>query len=147
MVDIKIKRITPFIFILSFIIINSKEEFKRILVYDYENGVSNTIRETNNKFQIDIIQYLDDPWSLPILGDKIINDQDEIKNLLVVFDEIFKDSDEQKIIVKSNELTEKQNEIILKILDEHNIIYQLRYEIINNIDYYDKTYKERGYYI
>ncbi len=140
MVDIKIKRITPFIFILSFIIINSKEELERILVYDYENGVSNTIRETNNKFQIDIIHYLDDSW-LPMLGNEIINDKDEIKNLLVVFDEIFKDSDEQKIIVKSNELTEKQNEIILKILDGHNIIYQLRYEIINNIDYYDKTYK------
>jgi len=140
MVDIKIKRITPFIFILSFIIINSKEELERILVYDYENGVSNTIRETDNKFQIDIIHYLDDSW-LPMLGNEIINDKDEIKNLLVVFDEIFKDSDEQKIIVKSNELTEKQNEIILKILDGHNIIYQLRYEIINNIDYYDKTYK------
>ena len=140
MVDIKIKRITPFIFILSFIIINSKEELERILVYDYENWVSNTIRETNNKFQIDIIHYLDDSW-LPMLGNEIINDKDEIKNLLVVFDEIFKDSDEQKIIVKSNELTEKQNEIILKILDGHNIIYQLRYEIINNIDYYDKTYK------
>ena len=140
MVDIKIKRITPFIFILSFIIINSKEELERILVYDYENGVSNTIRETNNKFQIDIIHYLDDSW-LPMLGNEIINDKDEIKNLLVVFDEIFKDSDEQKIIVKSNELTERQNEIILKILDGHNIIYQLRYEIINNIDYYDKTYK------
>ena len=140
MVDIKIKRITPFIFILSFIIINSKEELERILVYDCENGVSNTIRETNNKFQIDIIHYLDDSW-LPMLGNEIINDKDEIKNLLVVFDEIFKDSDEQKIIVKSNELTEKQNEIILKILDGHNIIYQLRYEIINNIDYYDKTYK------
>ena len=140
MVDIKIKRITPFIFILSFIIINSKEELERILVYDYENGVSNTIRETNNKFQIDIIHYLDDSW-LPMLGNEIINDKDKIKNLLVVFDEIFKDSDEQKIIVKSNELTEKQNEIILKILDGHNIIYQLRYEIINNIDYYDKTYK------
>ena len=126
MVDIKIKRITPFIFILSFIIINSKEELERILVYDYENGVSNTIRETNNKFQIDIIHYLDDSW-LPMLGNEIINDKDEIKNLLVVFDEIFKDSDEQKIIVKSNELTEKQNEIILKILDGHNIIYQLRY--------------------
>ena len=144
MVDIKIKRITPFIFILSFIIINSKEELERILVYDYENGVSNTIRETDNKFQIDTIHYLDDSW-LPMLGNEIINDKDEIKNLLVVFDEIFKDSDEQKIIVKSNELTEKQNEIILKILDEHNIIYQLRYEIINNIDYYDKTYKQRGY--
>ena len=140
MVDIKIKRITPFIFILSFIIINSKEELERILVYDYENGVSNTIRETNNKFQIDIIHYLDDSW-LPMLGNEIINDKDEIKNLLVVFDEIFKDSDEQKIIVKSNELTEKKNKIILKILDGHNIIYQLRYEIINNIDYYDKTYK------
>ena len=140
MVDIKIKRITPFIFILSFIIINSKEELERILIYYYENGVSNTIRETNNKFQIDIIHYLDDSW-LPMLGNEIINDKDEIKNLLVVFDEIFKDSDEQKIIVKSNELTEKQNEIILKILDGHNIIYQLRYEIINNIDYYDKTYK------
>ena len=106
MVDIKIKRITPFIFILSFIIINSKEELERILVYDYENGVSNTIRETNNKFQIDIIHYVDDSW-LPMLGNEIINDKDEIKNLLVVFDEIFKDSDEQKIIVKSNELTEK----------------------------------------
>ena len=62
-----------------------------------------------------------------------------------MFDEIFKDSNEQKITVKNSELTEKQNEMILKIFNNNGIIYQLQYEIINKVGYYDRKYSQRGY--
>ena len=62
-----------------------------------------------------------------------------------MLNEIFKDSEELSISVNSRELTEIQNEIILNIFKRHKIIYELKYEILNNIDYYDKTYTNRGY--
>ena len=130
MVDIKIKRITPFIFILSFIIINSKEELERILVYDYENGVSNTIRETNNKFQIDIIHYLDDSW-LPMLGNEIINDKPR---------ELFVTMDNFKCILE-------------KLYNVKNIVGVTEYDVcyknddifeVNDVDYLKGIYTNDG---
>lgn len=135
--------ITYIIFILSLIAINS-EEYKRILNYEYENGIITTINEKNNgEFEIDIIQYED--GYLPFFGWAFVNEINDIKNLAIVFDEIFKDSEKQEIDVKSNELTEKQNEIILKIFDDYNVVYELRYEIITNLNNYNQTYKQRGY--
>ena len=131
------------IFILSFIVINS-EEYKRTLNYEYESGIITPINEKNNgRFEIDIVEYED--MSLPAFGWTFINDINDINNLTIIFDEIFKDSDKQKINVKSNELTEKQNENILKILDKYHVVYQLRYEVINNLNNNNKTYEQRGY--
>ena len=131
------------IFILSFIVINS-EEYKRTLNYEYESGIITPINEKNNgRFEIDIIEYED--GSLPALGWTFINNINDINNLTIIFDEIFKDSDKQKINVKSNELTEKQNENILRILDKYHVVYQLRYEVINNLNNNNKTYEQRGY--
>ena len=140
---VNIRTIRYIIFILSFIVINS-EEYKRTLNYEYESGIITPINEKNNgRFEIDIIEYED--GSLPALGWTFINNINDINNLTIIFDEIFKDSDKQKINVKSNELTEKQNENILRILDKYHVVYQLRYEVINNLNNNNKTYEQRGY--
>ena len=140
---VNIRTIRYIIFILSFIVINS-EEYKRTLNYEYESGIITPINEKNNgRFEIDIVEYED--MSLPAFGWTFINDINDINNLTIIFDEIFKDSDKQKINVKSNELTEKQNENILKILDKYHVVYQLRYEVINNLNNNNKTYEQRGY--
>ena len=142
MVNINIKTIRYIIFILSFIVINS-EEYKRILNYEYESGIITTINEKNNgQFEIDIVEFED--LSLPAFGLAFVNDINDQNNLTIIFDEIFKNSNKQEIDVKSNELTEKQNENILKVLDKCHVVYQLRYEVINNLDN-NKTYKQRGY--
>ena len=101
------------------------------------------MKKKKGQFEIDIIEYED--GSLPAFGWAFVNDVNEIKNLAIVFDEIFKDSDKQEIDVKCNELTDKQNEIILKIFDNHNVVYELRYEIINAFDDGNEIYKQRGY--
>ena len=140
---VNIRTIRYIIFILSFIVINS-EEYKRTLNYEYESGIITPINEKNNgRFEIDIVEYED--MSLPAFGWTFINDINDINNLTIIFDEIFKDSDKQKINVKSNELTEKQNENILKILDKYHVVYQLRYEVINNLNNNNKTYEQKGY--
>ena len=134
--------ITYIILILSFIVINS-EEYKRILNYEYESGIITTINEKNNgQFEIDIVEFED--LSLPAFGSAFVNDINDQNNLTIIFDEIFKNSNKQEIDVKSNELTEKQNENILKVLDKCHVVYQLRYKVINNLDN-NKTYKQRGY--
>ena len=72
MVNIKIKEITYIILILSFIVINS-EEYKRILNYEYKNGIVTRINEKNNvQFEIEIIEYED--GSLPAFGWVFVND-------------------------------------------------------------------------
>ena len=140
---VNIRTIRYIIFILSFIVINS-EEYKRTLNYEYESGIITPINEKNNgRFEIDIVEYED--MSLPAFGWTFINDINDINNLTIIFDEIFKDSDKQKINVKSNELTEKQNENILRILDKYHVVYQLRYEVINNLNNNNKTYEQKGY--
>ena len=50
-------------------------------------------------------------------------------------------------MVNSKDLTERQNEIILNILNRHNIVYELKYEILKNVNLYDYNYTKRGYKI
>ena len=133
MVNFKLKFITHFIFILSFIVINS-EKTKRILKYEYENGMPFTINELDNgEFEIEFIEYYEDSHGLPAFGWAFVSKENEIKNLTNLFDEIFKDSDEQIISVTNNELTKEQNEIIIRILDDHGLAYHLKYEVINKL--------------
>ena len=149
MAKFKRKIITYFIFILSFIVINSEEPI-RILNFEYENGLIITINEyedDNDKFEIEYTEFFPDDFGyiIPAYGWGFLIKGYDTKNMSIVFDEIFKDTDIHEISVKNEELTEKQNEIILKFLDDHKIAYKLQYEIINNVNYYNQTYKERGY--
>ena len=143
MIYLKHKVIPTLIFAVSFLVINSKLA-KRTLNYQYEDGIKIPIEETEDSFQIIIIEESLQPYELPFIGWEDVY-KDEIKNLAYVFDEIFKDSEESFISVNNRELTESQNEIILNIFKRHKIIYELKYEILNNVDYYDKTYTNRGY--
>lgn len=69
-----------------------------------------------------------------------------MKYLIELFDEyIFKNTDETIISVDSSELTEEQNENILNFFRNISIIYQLKYEIVNNPDCSNQKYSQRGY--
>ena len=138
MVNIKAKIIKNVIFFLSFIAINSRH-----ISYEYENGRPVDIYEQDDEFVIDIMEFGEDfDYSV---GFEDIYKEDEVKELTGIFDEIFKGSNTSSIHVKNSELTDEQNKIIIKILDAHYVIYQLRYEIINNVDNQNKTFKKKGY--
>ena len=79
---------------------------------------------------------------------KEIKDKDEIKNLTILFDELFNRSETKEKTIEENELTIEQKEIINTIFKNHEInITQIRYEIYNNTSQYDSKYSKRGYYI
>jgi hypothetical protein len=143
MVNNKLKIISSFIFVISFFFINSKSS-KRKLDYVYENGISILIEERDNSFEITYHFYVEGNEGFPAFGSKKA-DIEESKNLTIIFDEIFKNTDMERIERSNNDLTPRQNEMILKILDHHDIIYQLRYEIIHDSNNYNKTFKQRGF--
>ena len=145
MINLRHKAITSLIFVISFFSINSSKAI-RTLKYQYVSGITTLIEEIENGFQIIRVEASLSPFEGPLIGEDAVY-KDEIKNLAYVFSEIFQDSEEKSILVNSKDLTERQNEIILNVLKRHKIVYELKYEILNNVNFYDYNYTNRGYKI
>ena len=143
MINLRHKAIVSLIFVISFFSINSSSVI-RTLKYKYTSGITTSIEEIENGFQIIRFEETLSPLEGPLIGEEAVY-KDEIKNLAYVFSEIFQDSEEKSILVNSEDLTKRQNEIILNILNRHNIVYELKYEILKNVDLYDYNYTNRGY--
>ena len=130
MINFRHKAIASLIFVISFFSINSSSAI-RTLKYKYTSGITTIIEEIENGFQIITFEVSLNPFEAPFIGEEAVY-KDEIKNLAYVFSEIFQDSEEKSILVNSKNLTERQNEIILNILNRHHIVYELKYEILKN---------------
>ena len=131
----------------------SKDNSKRTLNYYPEQYDMKfySIVEKSNFFQILEKQRV---WCVkspcnPIIKDtKEIKDKDEIKNLTILFDELFNSTETKEKAIRDNELTNEQKEIINIIFKKHEInITQISYEILNDTSQYDINYSKRGYYI
>ena len=58
----------------------------------------------------------------PVIKDtKEIKDKDEIKNLTILFDELFNSTETKEKAIKENELTNEQKGIINTIFKKHEI--------------------------
>ena len=143
MINLRIKMTAFFIFVISFFSINSIS-VKRSLYYTYLNGCSNTIEEREDSFILITHTLFINPIASPLISEIKVS-KDEEKNLTYVFIEIFKDSEETSITVNSKDLPENINEIILNIFKKHKIIYEFTFTILDNVNYYDKNFTERGY--
>ena len=143
MINLRIKMIAFFIFVISFFSINSIS-VKRSLYYAYLNGPLISIEEREDTFILITHTLFINPIASPLISEIKVS-KDEEKNLTYVFIEIFKDSEETSITVNSKDLPENINEIILNIFKKHNIIYEFTYTILDNVNYYDKNFTERGY--
>ena len=143
MKNLRYKAITSLIFVISFFSINSSSAI-RTLNYQYVSEITIDIKEMENGFRIESFEASLDPFEAP-MHVMVSVDKDEIKNLAYVFSEIFQDSKEKSIMVNRKDLTETQNEIILNVLKRYDIIYELKYQILNNVNLYDYNYTNRGY--
>ena len=130
----------------------TKDNSKRTLNY-YPEQYGTTfysIVEKSNLFQIlekQIVWCVRSPCNPIIKVTKEIKDKDEIKNLTILFDELFNSTETKEKNIMENELTNEQKEIINIIFKKHEInITQIRYEILNDTSQYDSKYSKRGYY-
>ena len=131
----------------------SKDNSKRTLNYYPEQYDMKfySIVEKSNYFQIlekQKVMCVRSPCNPHTEDTKEIKDQDEIKNLTLLFDELFNRTETKEKTIEENELTIEQKEIINTIFKNHEInITQIRYEILNDTSQYDSKYSKRGYYI
>ena len=121
----KFKITDYWIFIISDFDANAKN-LHRVLHYTYyENGVPLTISQIDNTFEYSFEEYYDDDYDrIPAIGFGY-QEESEIKNLTILFDEIFGNSEIETINVGINELTSKHYEIILTFFYNHDIVYQI----------------------
>ena len=131
----------------------SKDNSKRTLNYYPEqyDTIFYSIVEKSNYFHIlekQRVMCVRSPCNPITKVTKEIKDKDEIRNLTILFDELFNRTQTKEKTIKENELTYEQKEIINTIFKNHEInITQIRYEILNDTSQYDSKYSKRGYYI
>ena len=80
-----------------------------------------------------------------ILKMEYINNEEDHKKLLDLFDDIFKNTTNNRLYFNNDNLTNEQIGIILSVLENNNFFSELTYELIENNNNYDSTYKKRGY--
>ena len=115
--------------------------------YNTDHRVYSIIKE-ENKFKILTklrISCLRAPCNLPVLNEKLIEDEEDCEKLETIFYEVFKDS-ELDVKTANDELTFEQLEIVFDIFENNNIFLELKYEIMNRNGFNFKQYNERGYY-
>ena len=126
---------------------------KRILDYYPENYREEfySIVDRSNYFRILeklIVKCYKAPCN-PVTNDtKEIRDKEEIKNLTILFDQVFNNSNVKEKTINEKELTDEQKETINTIFNKNGIIIErINYEILNDTNDYDSKYSKRGYYI
>lgn len=146
MAKLDLNKINLIILIISFISINSQDF--RILNYYHNDGKIYSIEEGEDNFKIltkEVINCFTTPCIPPVLDEKIIEDKEDIRNLKLLFDEIFIDSKVKELNAIEGELADEQLEIILNVLKKNKIIIILEYKIINNLGQYNGIFRRRGY--
>ena len=146
MAKLDLNKINLIILIISFISINSQDF--RILNYYHNDGKIYSIEEGEDNFKIltkEVINCFTTPCIPPVLDEKIIEDKEDIRNLKLLFDEIFIDSKVKELNAIEGELADEQLEIILNVLKKNKIIIVLEYKIINNLGQYNGIFRRRGY--
>jgi len=137
-----------FYIIFNIIIIVSSSS--RILTYYYKSSEIYTIEENKDNYKAFIKNHNCSlaPCNQNIINEKTIKNKEDIDNLKIVFDEIFNGTDTQnkEKIVNYEELTPKQNEIIINVLERNKILYNFVYTINDELSQYNKEYEKRGYY-
>ena len=130
-------------FYILLITINFISSASWILNYHYFGEIY-SIEEDNNNYKVvikEVVYCFKAPCNQPIVDQVSINNKEDIDNLKIVFDEIFKDTEYKEKDIYPEELTVKQKEIINNVL-QRNVFYT----IINGLDQYNKDYEKRGYY-
>ena len=146
MAKLDLNKINLIILIISFISINSQDF--RILNNYHNDGKIYSIEEGEDNFKIltkEVINCFTTPCIPPVLDEKIIEDKEDIRNLKLLFDEIFIDSKVKELNAIEGELADEQLEIILNVLKKNKIIIVLEYKIINNLGQYNGIFRRRGY--
>ena len=146
MAKLDLNKINLIILIISFISINSQDF--RVLNYYHNDGKIYSIEEGEDNFKIltkEVINCFTTPCIPPVLDEKIIEDKEDIRNLKLLFDEIFIDSKVKELNAIEGELADEQLEIILNVLKKNKIIIILEYKIINNLGQYNGIFRRRGY--
>ena len=115
----------------------------------YLDGKIYSIEEKQSYFNViikEIIFCINAPCILPIIDTISISKEEDSKALNLLFEQIFKNSNLKEIsIYEEEQLTKDQIDTIFKIFESNNIISKLEYKIINNLDYYNKIYSEKGF--
>jgi len=133
-----------FIVVLLLLLCGCKSEETSSHIIHYRDNMNiYDIKEKNNKLEIeksDIIVCVKAPCN-PI-KEKTYT-KDNTKEYKEFIKELFKDKDDNELSITDNDLTDKQKDILYKIIDKEK---ELQYKIINNSDYH-KDYKDKGYYV
>ena len=74
-----------------------------------------------------------------------INNEEDNKKLLDLFNDVFKNATNNLLYFNNDNLTNEQIGIILSVLENNEFLFELKYEIIENSNNYDSTYKKRGF--
>ena len=152
MTQMTILRMNFICFIISFLSINSQNSRNdnETLVLDFYLDQSKlySIEESDCNFKIvvyEIIHCNEGPCPFPIIEEKIIENEEECQILKTLFDSIFTKSDIKKQYIFYDEFPEDQTDMIIRILENNNLISILKYEILNNSEKFNKKYKKMGY--
>ena len=151
MAKTKFNKVNFFLFIISFLIINSQNSNKNndilVLNFFHENKIY-SFQEKDDNFKIitkNVVYCIKAPCPSQISSIKLIKDEEDIKILKTLFDVIFLNSDKKEKFVSYGELPEDQIKIILMVLEKNKIILKIKYEILSNSDHYNNKFKDRGY--
>ena len=151
MAKTKFNKVNFFLFIISFLIINSQNSNKNndilVLNFFHENKIY-SFQEKDDNFKIitkNVVYCIKAPCPSQISSIKLIKDEEDIKILKTLFDVIFLNSDKKEKFVSYGELPEDQIKIILMVLEKNKIIIKIKYEILSNSDQYNDKFKDRGY--
>ena len=145
-------RINFFVIIISFFFINSQnsddKEEALIINYAYKDIKVYSIEEKDGNYKAltrEVVNCFVEPCIFPILEESPIEDEEDIKILKALFDEIFENSDVKEKSVVDGDITEEQVKIILNVLEHNKISSNLEYEILGNTGKYNSKFKKRGY--
>ena len=132
----------------ALIIVCLSSEVERILNY-YHEGRIFSVEEHEENVKVVIKQIIHckegSPCIPPIIDVVSIKNEEDNHALKELFDELFKDSNKKERSVFDDQLSARQFRIISNIFQRNNILNILEYKIINNLNQYNKEYKERGY--
>ena len=120
----------------------------KILNYQKDNNIYSIEKSNNSKFKINLKQVvcLKDECNENFIDKKEIKEEEDEENLISLFDEVFKNNSKSEKTVKDEDLSSEQLNQIEDILENNDLISELEYEIINDLDYNNEEYYERGYY-
>ena len=149
----KIKaNILNFIFIIiSFLTINSQnsvDDNDTLVLNFYLDKIKvYSVEETDGNFKIvvyEIIHCNEAPCPLPIIDEKIIDNEEDCQILKTLFDLYLKNDIKQNSLFY-DELPEEQMDMILMVLEKNKLFTILKYEILNNSEKHNNKYKKKGF--